>query len=159
MKIKPGNIFPNVEVFQVSEKGPEAVSTKKLLENNKVLLIGVPGAFTPTCANDHLPGFIKNIDNFFNKGIDKIYVVSVNDPFVMDSWIKSYDEKQINYFADSNADLMEKSGFSLDLSVIGLGMRLSRFVMIIDNCVVKEIFDENGGGLEKSKAEAILESI
>ena len=159
MKIKPGNIFPNVEVFQVSEKGPEAVSTKKLLENNKVLLIAVPGAFTPTCAKDHLPGFIKNIDNFFNKGIDKIYVVSVNDPFVMDSWIKSYDEKQINYFADSNADLMEKSGFSLDLSVIGLGMRLSRFVMIIDNCVVKEIFDENGGGLEKSKAEAILESI
>ena len=159
MKIKSGDIFPNVEVFQVSENGPEAVSTKKLLENNKVLLIGVPGAFTPTCANDHLPGFIKNIDNFFNKGIDKIYVVSVNDPFVMDSWIKSYDEKQINYFADSNADLMEKSGFSLDLSVIGLGMRLSRFVMIIDNCVVKEIFDENGGGLEKSKAEAILESI
>ena len=159
MKIKQGDIFPNVETFQVSENGPEAVSTKKLLENKRVLLIGVPGAFTPTCAKDHLPGFIKNIDNFFNKGIDKIYVVSVNDPFVMDSWIKSYDEKQINYFADSNGDLMKKSGFSLDLSVIGLGMRLSRFVMIIDNCVVKKIFDENGGGLEKSKAEVILESI
>ena len=159
MKIKKGDIFPNVETFQVSENGPEAVSTKKLLENKRVLLIGVPGAFTPTCAKDHLPGFIKNIDNFFNKEIDKIYVVSVNDPFVMDSWIKSYDEKQINYFADSNGDLMKKSGFSLDLSVIGLGMRLSRFVMIIDNCVVKKIFDENGGGLEKSKAEVILESI
>ncbi|MAZ07226.1 MAG: peroxiredoxin [Rickettsiales bacterium] len=159
MKIKQGDIFPNVDTFQVSENGPEAVSTKKLLENKRVLLIGVPGAFTPTCAKDHLPGFIKNIDNFFNKGIDKIYVVSVNDPFVMESWIKSYEKKQINYFADSNGDLMKKSGFSLDLSVIGLGMRLSRFVMIIDNCVVKKIFDENGGGLEKSKAEVILESI
>mgnify|MGYP001195101826 CR=1 FL=1 len=159
MKIKPGDTFPNVEVFQISEKGPDAVSTKKLLENNKVLLIGVPGAFTPTCAKDHLPGFIKNIDNFLNKGINKIYVVSVNDPFVMDSWIKSYDERHINYFADSNGYLMEKSGLSLDLSAIGLGMRLSRFVMIIDNCVVKEIFDENGGGLEKSKAEVILKLI
>tara|TARA_Y100000589_G_scaffold105502_1_gene99979 strand:+ start:611 stop:1090 length:480 start_codon:yes stop_codon:yes gene_type:complete len=159
MKIKEGDIFPNAEVFQISENGPEKVSTKKLFENTKVLLIGVPGAFTPTCANDHLPGFIKNIESFFDKGIDKIYVVSVNDPFVMDSWLKSYGEKKINYFADSNGDLMKKSGFSLDLSIIGLGKRLSRFVMIIDNGTIEEIFDENGGGLEKSKAEDILESI
>ena len=171
MTIKIGDLVPNVNIlFREGDKRPEqgtcpiggefvAKSTRELFAGKRVIIFSLPGAYTPTCSTYQLPGFDEKYQTFQDNGIDEIYVVSVNDPFVMDSWIKSYDEKQINYFADSNADLMEKSGFSLDLSVIGLGMRLSRFVMIIDNCVVKEIFDENGGGLEKSKAEAILESI
>ena len=159
MKIKQGDIVSDIEVFKIIEDGPKRVSFKELFINKKILLIGVPGAFTPTCAKDHIPEFISNIENFFKKGIDDIVVISVNDPFVMDSWINSYGENKINYVADPNGDFIKETGLELDLSSIGLGIRLSRFAMLIDNCEIKKIFDEQGGGLDKSKAGNVLASI
>ena len=99
------------------------------------------------------------IKKFKNKGVDEIYFVSVNDPFVMNAWMMSYPNSKINYIADSNSELLNSSGLEMDLSVIGLGKRLSRFAMLIDNGLIKMIFDEKGGGLEKSKAENVLENL
>ena len=159
MKVKHGDIISDIEVFKIIDNGPKKVSLKELFINKKILLIGVPGAFTPTCAKDHIPEFISNIENFHKKGIDDIFVISVNDPFVMDSWISSYGENNINYIADPNGDFIKETGLELDLSSIGLGVRLSRFAMLINNCEIKKIFDEEGGGLDKSKAGNVLGSI
>ena len=119
----------------------------------------MPGAFTPTCSNEHLPGYIKLFDEFKKKGIDDIYFVASNDPFVMDAWINSSSESQIKYLADSKLELLNATGLEIDLSVAGLGKRLSRFAIFVDNGLIKNIFDEEGGGLEKSSAENLLKNL
>ena len=156
MKLKINDKIPNSKVFVLTKDGPSPSSIEILFQNKKILLVSVPGAFTPTCALDHIPGYIKYIDEFIEKGIDDLYVVAVNDPFVMDAWIKSYNNEKIKYIADASESFMNDSGFSIDLSSIGLGNRLSRFAMVIDNCEIKKIFDEDGGGLEVSKAENVI---
>ena len=130
-----------------------------MFNNKKILLVSVPGAFTPTCSEQHLPGYINLKMKFSSKGIDKIIFISVNDPFVMSEWAKSFNETDIVFIADSYGDLLNEIGAVIDLTSIGLGKRLSRFAMIIDNGLVKLIFDEDGGGLDKSKAENVLKFI
>ena len=152
MKINVNDCFPEVTFHQIINGDPKTINSSELFSKKKVILVSVPGAFTPTCTNEHLPGYIDNFEKFKSKGVDEIFFVSVNDPFVMDAWIKSYSNSKINYVADSNSELLNSSGLEMDLSVIGLGKRLSRFAMFIDNGLIKMIFDEKGGGLEKSKA-------
>tara|TARA_B100000029_G_scaffold512962_1_gene611054 strand:- start:3012 stop:3491 length:480 start_codon:yes stop_codon:yes gene_type:complete len=159
MKINKDDCFPNVEFFVLGDGGPKTISSSKLFDQKKILLVGVPGAFTPTCSNDHLPGFLKNYDEFRKRGIDEIFFVSVNDPFVMTEWGKSFGNNKINFISDCNYEFLKKSGLELDLSSIGLGKRLSRFAMVIDNGLISNLFDENGGGLEISKAENILSNL
>ena len=159
MKINVNDCFPEVTFHQIINGDPKTINSSELFNKKKVILVSVPGAFTPTCTNEHLPGYIDNFEKFKNKGVDEIFFVSVNDPFVMDAWIKSYSNSKINYVADSNSELLNSSGLEMDLSVIGLGKRLSRFAMFIDNGLIKMIFDEKGGGLEKSKAENVLEKL
>ena len=159
MKININDCFPEVTFHQIINGDPKTVNSSELFNKKKVILVSVPGAFTPTCSNEHLPGYIDNFEKFKNKGVDEIYFVSVNDPFVMNAWMKSYSNSKINYIADSNSELLNSSGLEMDLSVIGLGKRLSRFAMLIDNGLIKMIFDEKGGGLEKSKAENVLENL
>ena len=159
MKINVNDCFPEVTFHQIINGDPKTINSSELFNKKKVILVSVPGAFTPTCSNEHLPGYIDNFEKFKNKGVDEIYFVSVNDPFVMDAWMKSYSNSKINYVADSNSELLNSSGLEMDLSVIGLGKRLSRFAMFIDNGLIKMIFDEKGGGLEKSKAENVLENL
>ena len=159
MKINVNDCFPEVTFHQIINGDPKTINSSELFSKKKVILVSVPGAFTPTCTNEHLPGYIDNFEKFKNKGVDEIFFVSVNDPFVMDACIKSYSNSKINYVADSNSELLNSSGLEMDLSVIGLGKRLSRFAMFIDNGLIKMIFDEKGGGLEKSKAENVLENL
>tara|TARA_Y100000994_G_scaffold189339_1_gene158219 strand:+ start:36 stop:515 length:480 start_codon:yes stop_codon:yes gene_type:complete len=159
MKINVNDCFPEVTFHQIINGDPKTINSSELFSKKKVILVSVPGAFTPTCTNEHLPGYIDNFEKFKSKGVDEIFFVSVNDPFVMDAWIKSYSNSKINYVADSNSELLNSSGLEMDLSVIGLGKRLSRFAMFIDNGLIKMIFDEKGGGLEKSKAENVLENL
>ena len=159
MKINVNDCFPEVTFHQIINGDPKTINSSELFNKKKVILVSVPGAFTPTCSNEHLPGYIDNFEKFKNKGVDEIYFVSVNDPFVMNAWMKSYSNSKINYIADSNSELLNSSGLEMDLSVIGLGKRLSRFAMLIDNGLIKMIFDEQGGGLEKSKAENVLENL
>ena len=159
MKINVNDCFPEVKFHQIIDGDPKTINSSELFNKKKVILVSVPGAFTPTCSNEHLPGYINNLEKFKEKGVDDIYFVSVNDPFVMDAWINSISNNKINYVADSNSEFLNASGLEMDLSVIGLGRRLSRFAIFIDNGLIKMIFDEKGGGLEKSKAENVLENL
>ena len=118
-----------------------------------------PGAFTPTCSEQHFPGYISHKQDFKDKGIDEIYFISVNDSFVMHEWAKSYNETEIICISDSYGDLMNEIDAIIDLTSIGLGKRLSRFKMLINDGLIESIFDEKGGALDISKAESVLKSI
>ena len=157
MKIKEGDCFPQINFYMMSDKGPISIKSTELFNNKKILLVSAPGAFTPTCSEQHLPGYIKLKHDILSKGIDKIYFVSVNDPFVMQEWAKTFKENDIGFIADSYGDLLNEIEAIIDLTVIGLGKRLSRFSMVIDNGLVSSIFDEEGGGLDKSRAENVLQ--
>ena len=159
MKINVNDCFPDVTFFQLVEGNPKAFKTAEIFNEKKIILVSVPGAFTPTCSNEHLPGYMKLFDEFKKKGIDDIYFVATNDPFVMDAWINSYSESKIKYLADSNFELLNATGLEIDLTVAALGKRLSRFAMFVDNGLIKNIFDEEGGGLEKSSAENLLKNL
>ena len=136
------------------------MSTKDLFEGKKVSLFSVPGAFTPTCSAQHLPGFVDNADAIKAKGVDTIACMAVNDAFVMSAWgnDRGVGDK-ILMLGDGNAELTKAMGLELDASGFGLGTRGQRFSMIVDNGVVKNLNIEEGGAFEKSKAEVILEQL
>ena len=159
MKIKVNDTIPEINFFYLSESGPKKISSKELFTGKKVILVGVPGAFTPTCSLEHLPGFIEKKKEIYKKGIEDIIFVSKNDPFVMDEWKKSKSENDITFIGDSMGEFADKTGLKMDLSVIGLGERLSRFALIIEDNVIKNIFDEEGGGFEKSSADDVLKAL
>ena len=160
MKIKLDDCFPDVTFFQLEDGNPKTFKSSQIFNEKKIILVSVPGAFTPTCSNEHLPGYVKLYDEFKKKGIDDIYFVAANDPFVMEAWINStVEKKKIKYLADSNLELLDATGLEIDLTVAGLGKRLSRFAIFIDNGLIKKIFDEEGGGLEKSSAENLLKNL
>ena len=159
MKIKVDDCFPDVTFFQLVGGNPKTLKSSQIFNKKKIILVSVPGAFTPTCSNEHLPGYVKLHDEFKKKGIDDIYFVAANDPFVMEAWINSTAERNIKYLADSNFELLDATGLEIDLTVAGLGKRLSRFALLIDNGLIKKIFDEEGGGLEKSSAENLLKNL
>ena len=159
MKIKVDDCFPDVTFFQLVDGNPKTFKTSEIFNNKKIILVSVPGAFTPTCSNEHLPGYVKLYDEFKKKGIDDIFFVAANDPFVMEAWINSSSESKIKYLADSNLELLDATGLEIDLTVAGLGKRLSRFAIFVDDGLIKKIFDEEGGGLEKSSAENLLKNL
>ena len=159
MKIKVNDIIPEINFFYISESGPKKISSKELFAGKKVILVGVPGAFTPTCSLEHLPGFIEKKKEIYEKGIERIIFVSKNDPFVMNEWKKSKSENDIMFIGDSMGEFAEKTGLKIDLSVIGLGERLSRFALVIEDNVIKNMFDEEGGGFEKSSANDVLKAL
>ena len=139
MKIKVNDCFPDVTFFQLVEGNPKTLKSSEKFNEKKIILVSVPGAFTPTCSNEHLPGYIKLFDEFRKRGIDDIYFVAANDPFVMDAWINSYSDSPIKYLADSKFELLDATGLEIDLSVAGLGKRLSRFAIFINNGLIKNI--------------------
>ena len=159
MKIKENENFPDSTFYVINDSGPKGLKSEELFNDKKVLLIGVPGAFTPTCSEEHLPGYIELADEFLKKGVDKIFCVSTNDPFVVKSWSISINSSKIDFISDGNGDFRNKSGLETDLSIAGLGKRLSRFAMLLENGIIKKIFNEEGPGLDISKASNVLNSI
>ena len=159
MKIKVDDCFPDVTFFQLVDGNPKTFKTSEIFNDKKIILVSVPGAFTPTCSSEHLPGYVKLYDEFKTKGIDDIFFVATNDPFVMEAWINSSSESKIKYLADSNLELLDATGLEIDLTVAGFGKRLSRFAIFVDDGLIKKIFDEKGGGLEKSSAENLLKNL
>ena len=144
----------------IIKKGVSSVSSlKSEFINKKIILFGVPGAFTPTCSEEHLPGYAKSMEAFKQKGVDKVIFVTPNDPFVVKSWSKGFEESGIEFISDGNGEFRKKSGFEIDLSSAGLGKRFTRFAILIENGIVKKIFNEKGPGLDVSKAENVLKSI
>ena len=113
--------IPDIKVPIIKDGISNAISLKDEFNNKKIILFGVPGAFTPTCTNEHLPGYIKHFDSFKLKGIDEIFFIAVNDPFVMQKWGESVEQNNLNFIADSDGEFMRSSGVMNDLSAAGLG--------------------------------------
>ena len=155
--IKVGEKLPSGSFGIMTDKGPGSISTDELFSGKKVVLFAVPGAFTPTCSNAHLPGFVVKADEFKAKGVDTIACMAVNDAFVMDAWGKSQNaEDQIMMLADGNGEYTKALGLELDASGFGMGLRSRRFSLIAEGGVVKHLNLEEGGGLEVSGAENTL---
>ena len=157
MTIKVGDKTPSVTLKHMEESGAIEVSTDELFKGKKVLLFAVPGAFTPACSNQHLPGYIQNAEQIKAKGVDTIACISVNDVFVMDAWGKNQNAgDKVLMLADGDGEFAKAAGLELDLTGKGLGMRSQRYAMVIEDATVKELELEDGGKLEISTAEKLL---
>jgi peroxiredoxin len=129
-------------------------------KGKKIAVFAVPGAFTPTCSESHAPGYIKAADQFKAKGIDEIWCISVNDPFVMGAWAREQKGTgKVRFLADGNGQLTKALGMEFDLTKGGLGMRSQRYSMLVDDGVVKQLNVEDSGHLEVSTAEKLLAQI
>jgi glutaredoxin/glutathione-dependent peroxiredoxin len=160
MAIAVGDKVPDVKVWTFGDKGPEAMTSAEVLGRGKVVLFGVPGAFTPTCSDHHLPGFVLRADELRAKGADRVVCVSVNDPFVMGAW--GEDQKvgdSVVMLSDGNGELAEAMGLTMDGSGFGLGSRIQRFAAVIEDGVVTWLAVEPGPGLTVSSVEEVLEAL
>ena len=160
MKIKKGDKLPDAKVF-ILEKDPKEVSIKQIVGDEKVILFGLPGAFTPTCSTKHLPGFVLAIDQLKKKGINKVVCISINDPFVMDAWGKIHNvQDKILMVGDSKGDFTKNIGAELNLTNRGLGVRSSRYTMLVEKGSVLKISEEEvAGKCEVTAAENFLKGI
>jgi glutaredoxin/glutathione-dependent peroxiredoxin len=157
MTIAVGDRIPDVQVSIPTADGPKRVSSIELLGKGRVVLFGVPGAFTPTCSDYHLPGFVLRAEDLAAKGVDTIACVSVNDAFVMGAWGDARDVgDKVVLIADGAAELTRAIGLEIDLSGGGLGVRSKRFAAVIEDGVVTELDVEEGLGLDVSSADAVL---
>lgn len=161
MTIKIGDKLPEVTFRVMTENGPEPRTTAEIFKGKRVVLFGVPGAFTPTCHKNHLPGFLTNLGAFKAKGIDDVAVTAVNDPFVMKAWAESTGGVgKISFLSDGSAEFAQATGLVLDMTARGLGLRNQRFSMLVDDGVVKILnLEETPGTADKSGADAILKQI
>ena len=159
--IKEGDILPDATFHVLTADGPAPRKSDEIFANRKVVLIGVPGAFTPTCSMNHLPGFIDNAEAMKAKGIDEVLVTGVNDVFVMGAWAKhTGGEGKVTYLADGSADFAKAMGLTLDLGERGLGTRSQRYAMVIDDGVVKKLAVEpNPADADKTKVEHIVSAL
>jgi peroxiredoxin len=161
MAIKVGDKLPSATFRVITADGPKPLSTDDVFKGKKVVLFAVPGAFTPTCTKNHLPGYITNAAAIKAKGIDTIAVTGVNDQFVMDAWKKaSGGEGKVEFLADGNGDFAKAIDLTLDASGNGLGLRSKRYSMVVEDGVVKSLnIEEAPGKAETSGAEALLKSL
>ncbi len=162
MPIKVGDRLPPDIKFRImGPNGPEVKTTDDVFKGKKVVLFAVPGAFTPTCSNNHLPGFLNNADAFKAKGIDTIAVTGVNDVFVFDAWKKSTGAGgKIEFLADGNGEFAKALDLALDGSAAGLGTRSKRYAMLVENGVVKRLNIEDAPGrAENSGADNLLKQM
>jgi glutaredoxin/glutathione-dependent peroxiredoxin len=158
MTIKIGDRIPEVTLKRIRE-GVETIDTPTLLDERKVVLFAVPGAFTPTCSERHLPGFIEHFNAFRDRGIE-VYCVSVNDPFVMQAWGSAQGVPDgLQMLADGNADLTRALGLEMDASGYGMGIRSKRYALYADDGVVKHLWVEAPGEFKVSSAEHVLEHL
>lgn len=160
MAIKVGDTLPNITFRVMTADGPKPRPAEEVFKGKKVVLFAVPGAFTPTCSNNHLPGFVNNAAAIKAKGIDAIAVTAVNDPFVMGAWKKAAGSDDIEFLADGSADFAKAIGLELDASGLGLGIRSKRYCMVVDDGVVKSLaIEDSPGKADASGAEALLKSL
>lgn len=160
MTIAVGDRLPDVEVHVPTADGPKRVRTGELLGSGTAVLFGVPGAFTPTCSDYHLPGFVLRADDLRTKGVGTIACMSVNDAFVMGAWGDARDVgDSVVLVADGSADLTRALGLELDLIARGLGVRSQRYALVAQDGLVTHLAIEQPGGFEVSRAEAVLEAL
>jgi glutaredoxin/glutathione-dependent peroxiredoxin len=159
MSIQEGDKLPEATLHEMQEGRPAAVTTGDLFGGKKVVLFAVPGAFTPTCSQAHLPGYVVNADEIKGKGVDSIVCLSVNDAFVMGAWGDGANAEALQMVGDGNGDFTKALGLEMDGSGFGLGTRSQRYAMIVEDGTVTKLAVEAPGQLEVSAAEAILAAL
>lgn len=160
MAIQAGDTIPDVQLWSMTDDGPKAVGSIAALGRGRVVLFAVPGAFTPTCSDHHLPGFVLRADDLRAKGVDAIACLAVNDPFVMGAWGQDRNvDGKVVMLSDGNGEFTRAAGLEMDGSGVGLGTRSRRYAAILENGVVTSIFLEEGPGLEVSSAESVLAAL
>lgn len=161
MTIQPGDKLPEATLMHLGDAGPAPISTDELFGGKTVALFAVPGAFTPTCSNQHLPGFIEKSEELRAAGVDTIVCLSVNDAFVMGAWGQQQGVAgKVMMVADGNAELTQKMGLSMDGSGHGMGTRSLRYSMIVRDGVMETLnVEQNPGKAVDSGAENLLSQL
>ncbi|THF55668.1 peroxiredoxin [Ollibium composti] len=160
MTIAVGDTLPQATFKTMTSDGSKDITGAEIFSGKKVVLFGVPGAFTPTCSNNHLPGYLENHDAILARGVDTIAVVAVNDQHVMGAWARfTGGEGKILYLADGNGDFVKAVGLDTDFSANGMGLRSKRFSMIVDDGKVVALNVESKPGVNESSAAHILEQL
>ncbi len=159
MAIQEGDKLPAATMFMMQDGKPGPVTTSELFDGKKTVVFALPGAYTPTCSQAHLPGYVVNADAIKAKGVDSIVCISVNDAFVMDSWGADKNAEEILMVGDGNGEFTAAIGLEMDGSGFGLGTRSQRYAMIVDDGTVTKLAVEDPGQFEVSKAESMLEAL
>ena len=156
MSVQVGDTLPEATLKRVGASGIEDVNLGDYIEGRKVVIFAVPGAFTPACSQKHLPGYVQKADQIRSEGVDEIICIAVNDPFVLKGWGEiSGAEGKVTILSDWNAFFVDALGLSFDASGAGMGRRAMRFMMIVDDGVVRDIqVEEKGGDVTVSGAES-----
>ena len=161
MTIKVGDRLPQAKFRLMTADGPAWKTTDDIFKGKKVVLFGVPGAFTGTCHNMHLPGFLQNLDAIKAKGVDTVAVTGVNDMFVMEAWKRATGaDGKIEFLADGNGEFAKAMDLTFDGAAVGLGVRSKRYSMLVENGTVKQLnVEEAPGKVDISGAEALLKQL
>ena len=155
--IKTGDAIPSLKLTTATTAGPKEVTTEDLFGGKTVVLFAVPGAFTPTCSERHMPSYLQNMDALRAKGVDTVACLAVNDVFVMDAWRKQLGlDEQVVMLADGSGAMTKALGLELDLTTRGLGIRSQRYAMVVRDGKVAHLAVEAPGALDVSKAESVL---
>jgi len=165
--IAVGQKLPNATLYEFYDEategcaiGPNAFEVEKETAGKKIVIFALPVAFTPTCSAKHVPGYVEHFDAIKAKGVDEIWCISVNDPFVMGAWGRDLKVgKKIRMLGDGSAEFTKKMGIELDLTARGLGVRSDRYAMIVEDGVVKTLDREAPGKFEVSDAASILKKL
>ena len=157
MTIEEGSRMPDGTLVRVTDDGPEEMSAAEFFSGRTVVLFGVPGAFTPTCHNSHMPPFVAKAGEFRERGVDEIAVIAVNDPFVMAEWRRQSNAMgQVTFLSDGAATYTKALGMEIDLSSRSFGVRSKRYAMLVRDGEVRHLATEDGPGISGSSADAML---
>ncbi len=165
--IRIGEALPSATLYEFFDSeqngcalGPNAFDVQKLASGKRIVIFGLPGAFTPTCSAQHVPGYVEHYAAFQAKGIAEIWCVSVNDAFVMGAWGRDQRTAgKVRMMADGSAEFTRQLGLEQDLSARGMGVRSQRYAMVVADGVVKALFVEAAGKFEVSAAAAVLKTL
>ena len=158
MAITTGSTMPDGTLTRVTDDGPEQVAAADFFAGRRVVLFGVPGAFTPTCHRGHMPGYVENADAFRARGVDEVAVLAVNDAHVMKAWREASDAKgKVTFLADGSARYATALGLDLDAADFGMGTRAKRFAMLVEDGTVREMgVEDSPGEVGVSSADEML---
>ena len=158
MPLLVGDKLPSSQVVRMGSNGPEIKEISEICAGKKVVIFAVPGAFTPTCSISHLPGYLAQADAIKAKGVDEIICISANDPFVLKAWGDSHNAAgKVSMIGDNNLNFGKDTGLTFDGSGFGLGIRLLRLAMVVEDNVVSALqVEESPGHFEVSSAESIM---
>tara|TARA_B100000579_G_C22801318_1_gene840046 strand:- start:491 stop:973 length:483 start_codon:yes stop_codon:yes gene_type:complete len=160
MTIQIGDTLPEGSFNIMLDDKPSEIDTGDLFGNKNILLFAVPGAFTPGCSLNHLPGFISNRSELYSKGIDQIICLAVNDIFVMSAWAKSQNiSDEIMMISDGNCDYTKKIGLEIDSTAFGMGIRSRRYALVANDSKITQLFIDEPGKIEVSTAESVLSNL